>query len=205
MPDTEKLADGQQGTATVTVTTAETPKPESKKLDLTQEQLDKIIADRVARAVPSDYEELKALKEEKNAATEKEKTELQKAQESEAKAKRERDEARAETLKAKRETAIQLEAVSQGGDPELIALALAGDATIKVEDGQVVGVKEAVEALLVRKPNLKLGGVRQSGGEFGGTDGKTISEKIAELEKKGDRDSLREARTLKLTQTLARG
>jgi hypothetical protein len=204
MPETEKPADGQQSAETKTVT-VEVKKPENPERTFTQQELDDIVKARVARAVPEDYEELKKLKVAKDEEDEAKKNDLQKAQDAATKAKQERDEARAEALATKRETAIQLEAVAQGGDPELVAMALAKDETIKVEDGQVVGTKEAVEALLTRKPNLKTGGVRQSGGEFGGVNTATTSERIAELEAKGDPQSLAEARRLKVAQHLQSG
>src|SRR5436190_2011659 len=61
------------------------PEP-PKKLDLTQEDLDRIIADRVRRAQPADYAELQAIKAEHDAAAEATKTELQKAQDAAKKA-----------------------------------------------------------------------------------------------------------------------
>jgi hypothetical protein len=60
-----------------------------------------------------------------------------------------------------------------------------------------------VAALIERKPNLKTGGTRQSAGEFGGNDGATVAEKIAALEREGTKDSLREARRLKIRQGLS--
>lgn len=169
----------------------------------TQEQLDAIVQDRVARAKPADYDDLKQKAGEYDKLKEGEKTDLQKAQEAAAQAIRERDEALAGRNVATRAAAIQVEALRQGADEELVALALASDTSIEVKDGKVVGVKEAVEKLLERKPNLKVGAGRQSGGEFGGNDRKTVAEQIAALEQKGDKESMIKARDLKIAQMLA--
>lgn len=168
----------------------------------TQADLDRIVADRVARAKPADYDEAKAALEEKKRREEGEKTDLQKAQDELTQTKAERDEAQRRADETLRQAAVQIEALKQGADEELVALALAGDTSIEVKDGEVKGAKEAVEKLLERKPNLKTGGTRQSGGEFGGRDGTTVAEQIAALESKGDKASIAEARRLKIAQGL---
>lgn len=177
------------------------PKPDAGRT-FTQAELDAIVQDRVARAKPADYDALKTKAGEYDKLKEGEKSDLQKAQDAAAQATTERDAALRTAQEAQRSAAIQVEALKQGGDEELVALALATDDTVKVENGAVVGAKEAVEKLLERKPNLKVGQGRQSGGEFGGNDGTTVAEKIAALETKGDKASMSEARRLKIAQHL---
>lgn len=168
----------------------------------TQAELDAIVQDRVARAKPADYDEARAALEELNRRKEGEKSDLQKAQEERDREKARADGAEGRANEALRVAAIQVEALKQGADEELVALALASDDTIAVKDGKVTGAAEAVAKLLERKPNLKAGGVRQSGGEFGGVDGTTVAEQIAALESKGDKASVAEARRLKIAQQL---
>src|SRR5688500_512004 len=165
MPDSTRTpADGTTGTpdASATGTPAAEPKagdtnPQTGKT-FTQAELDAIIADRVARAKPADYDEAKAALAEKRAREEGEKTEIQKLTEQ-----RDAEKARADGSDQRANTAlrtaeIRIEALKQGADEELVAMALAADDTITVEkDGTVKGAKEAVEKLLDRKPNLKLG------------------------------------------------
>lgn len=178
-----------------------TPKPEDRTF--TQADLDRIVADRVARAKPADYDEAKAALDEKKRREEGEKTDLQKATEANQTLTQERDAARNEANAVRRDAAIQLEAFRQGADAELVALALASDDTIVVKEGKVEGVEKAVKALLERKPNLKLGGTPASGGEFGGRDGGTVVEQIRTLRQKGDKASLAEARRLEIAQQMA--
>jgi hypothetical protein len=212
MPEsTTPPADGTTGTpaATGDGTQSQTPAPTAGDTNpqtgktFTQEELNQIVADRVARAKPADYDEAKAAMAELNSIKEGQKTDLQKAQEAAESRKQERDSARSELNAARRTAEIRIEALKQGADEELTMALLANDATIKVEDGRVVGAAEAVAALIERKPNLKTGGTRQSAGEFGGNDGATVAEKIAALEREGTKDSLREARRLKIRQGLS--
>ena len=171
----------------------------------TQADLDRIVADRVARAKPADYDDAKAALEREKARIEGEKTELQKATDEAATAARERDEARSEAAATKREAAIMLEAFRQGADAELVVMALKESPEIKLDKGEVKGVEEAVKALQEKKPNLKVGGPTASGGHFGGADTTTVAETIAALERKGDPASLAEARELKIAQMIASG
>lgn len=199
-------ADGQQGTPPAEGTPptggapaqggAGTPNPEAPKT-FTQEDLDRIIAERLRRATPADYEDLKAKAAEYDKAKEAEKTELEKAQ-----AARERAEAKANEAEARAnatlvKAAIMTEASAQGAvDPEVVIALLAGDATITVEGDAVKGAKEAVKALLKDKPYLvKAATPGRSGGEFGGNDGKTLDEKIREAESKGDWKTARQLKT----------
>lgn len=197
-------ADGKQGDGNPQGEPQGQPKgnPEPVRT-FTQADLDRIVQERLARAVPADYEELKAKAGELDKMKEGEKTELQKAQEAAAEASKRDEASQAELAKVKRLTAIQLQAMAQGADADTVAALLADSKSITVKDGEVQGVKEAVEALLKEKPFLKIGG-HTSGGEFGGNDGKTIAEQIAELEAKGDRQSRSEARRLKINQAFSR-
>ena len=210
MPEsTAPPADGTTGTQTGTTETPPatgTPatKPEAGRT-FTEEQVNAIVQDRVARAKPSDYEEAKAALARENDRKEGEKSDLQKAQEATHQREAERDDARREADEVKRSAAVQIEALKQGADEELVALALANDTSIEVKDGKVVGAKEAVEKLLERKPNLKIGTGNRSGGEFGGTDGRTVAEDIAALERSGKKEDLAEARRLKIAQMIKAG
>lgn len=204
MPETQTPpADGTTGDAGAQTPAVGTINVETGKT-FTQADVDRIVADRVARAKPADYDEAKAALEEQRKRQEGEKTEIQKLTEANQTTQAERDAARREADEVRRGAAVQIEALKQGADEELVALALATDTSIEVKDGKVIGAKEAVEKLLERKPNLKIGGPgRQSGGEFGGVNQTTVHEQITALESKGDKASLAEARRLKIAQQLS--
>lgn len=179
------------------------PDPKAAERTFTQSELDAIVADRVKRAVPKDYESAKEKAAKLDSIEEQSKTDLQKANESATMSAKERDEARAEAAQIRRETAIQLEAARQGADSEIaLALLSSSDAISIGKDGKITGAKEAVEALIVSKPNVRvsaIGAGHANGGEFGGNDQKSLAEQIQTLEAKGDRQSLSEARRLKIT------
>lgn len=207
MPDTTTApADGTTGTQTP----AATPPAEGQGggtppagRTFTQAELDAIVQDRVARAKPADYDEAAAALAREKARAEGEKSDLQKAQDAQRASDEKATAAERRAEEALRTSEIRIEALKQGADEELVALALSADSSVEVKDGKVVGAKEAVEKLLERKPNLKIGASRQSGGEFGGTDGSTVHEQIIALEAKGDKDSMAQARRLKIAQQLA--
>lgn len=181
-----------------------TKQPEEKTVTLKQSELDQMIQDRALRATAAkypDYDDLKAKAAQFDASQEEKKTEIEKANEARSQAERERDSARAEALATKRETAIMVEASKQGADIDTVQVLLANSEDIVVTDGKVVGVSAAVAKLLEAKPHLKLGTPRASGaGDFGGNDGLAVPDRIRELEKKGDKASLAEARDLKYRQ-----
>jgi len=206
MPDsTETPADGTQGEATPATETSATIKVEAGKT-FNEEQVNALIKDRLARAKPADYDEAKAALDRERARLEGEKTDLEKAKEDSEAAQRERDEARSEIAAVRRQSAIMLEAFQQGADAEMVVLALEKSPDIKVaKDGQVEGVKEAVTALLERKPNLRVGGPTASGGHFGGAETSTVAEEIASLEREGTAESIRKARDLKIGQMITSG
>jgi len=204
----------EQTTPPANVTQGEpTPTTETVKVTETttgqfsQDQVNQTIQDRLARVKPpEDYEEAKAALEAQRKREEGEKTELEKAKEDSEAAQRERDEARSEIAAVRRQSAIMLEAFQQGADAEMVVLALEKSPDIKVtKDGQVEGVKEAVAALLERKPNLKVGGPTASSGHFGGAETSTVAEEIAALEREGTAESIRKARDLKIGQMITSG
>jgi hypothetical protein len=140
-------ADGTTGTDEPEAqTTTEAKVSVTGTKTFTQAELDHAIQERLARAKPADYDEAKAALEEKRKRDEGEKTALQKAEEKlkeEGEARKTADQRANDAL---RTAEIRIEALKQGGDEELIAMALAADPTVKVENGEVVGAKEAVEA-----------------------------------------------------------
>jgi len=189
-------ADGQQG-APDSGEGASAPKPEPT---FTQPQVDKIVEDRLRRerAQYEDYETLKAKAAKVDEFEAAQKSDLEKAQAATSQAQAERDAALKAAETTKREAAIQLAAASQGADADLVFAVLRDSETITITDGKVDGVDEAVKKLLEAKPYLKIGAVRQSGGEFSGKESETLKDKIKALELKGDRDSIAEARGLKI-------
>lgn len=199
--ETKGPADGQPPEPEAKPPTEPKTQPEEKTVTLKQSELDQMIQDRALRETRtkySDYDELKAKAEKFDAGQEEQKTELEKAQEARVAAEKERDTARAETTTTRRETAILVEASKQGADTDLVMAMLANSDDIVIADGKVVGVQAAVAKLLEEKPHLKTGTPRASGaGDFGGNDGQSVPDRIRELEKKGDKASLAEARDLK--------
>lgn len=201
---------GQTGTQTGTQTSGQgTQTPEAgNNATFTQADVDRILKERLARATPADYEDLKAKAAKFDQLEESQKTELQKAQDkataAETKAAETIANANARLMRAE----ITMEAAKQGADADLLIAYLAGKDDISVDkDGNVTGVADAVKKALKDKPALKLATESRSsgGGEFGGTDGKTVAQQIAELERKGDRASLEQARELKIGQMMGGG
>lgn len=193
MPDpTTSPADGQQGSAGAGAPAAGAgaPNPAPAKT-FTQEELDAIVQARVARAIPSDYEDLKKLRDKVKEQEDKDKSELQRAKDEAAQEKAARAAAETRANALVRRTAIIEEAVRQNAaDTDIVLALLAGDDSVTVkDDGTVVGAKQAVEKLLKDKPLLVKGKTATpstSGGEFGGQDVKTLDARIKEAEAKGD-------------------
>jgi hypothetical protein len=217
MPEPTKPADGSEaGGAAGAVDDKKVVPPEAPKpiTFSSQEELDRIIADRVRRAIPSDYEDLKKLKAAKDAEAEAEKTELQKEKDARKAAEvaaKEKD-SRANTKLVRAE--LLTEAAAQNAlDSDIVVALLQGSTDITVNDeGEVRGAKEAVAKLLKDKPILVKGKVAASGAEFGGNDPKARVAKIAELEARMNDPKLsqserqaagRDARSLKLEQNIA--
>jgi len=180
-----KPADGTTGTPKLEATAAATGVASGKPpRTFSQDELDAIVEARLKRAIPSDYDELKALKVAKDADDESKKTELQRAQDAEKEAKKEAKDAL--TLANTRIKRATLLIEAQGTlDPGLVADLLVNSADISVDkNGTVTGTKEAVAALLKEKPYLAKGGLPgKAGGEFGGVDKVTGAEKIKQLER----------------------
>ncbi len=201
------------GTGTGNPPEGDPPKPPEAPKPVTfasQEELDRLIADRVRRAKPADYDELVALRTAKEAEEEAKKTEQQKQdderKERERKTNEKNSKANAKLIRAE----VLAEATALNAlDADIVAQLLMGSKDIRVDDeGEVTGAKEAVAALLTDKPSLVKGKTPgASGGEFGGNDPKTRNAKIAELELKANDPKLtmserqvaaREARAIKL-------
>src|SRR5574337_85145 len=200
MPDlTTPPADGQQGTPPTDGGTGTPPaKPEKT---FTQAELDAIIEQRLKRAVPADYEELKTIAAKAKEKEDQEKTELQKATEAQALAEKRAREAVENANARLRKAAIIEEATLQGAaDNEIVIALLASSDDITVEDdGTVKGVKKAVGDLLKAKPFLAKGAAgTASGGQFGGQQHQSIDEKIAAAEAKGDYAEVRRLKVQKM-------
>lgn len=172
-------------------------KPEAGKV-FTQEELDAILADRLKRAVPKDYEALKEKAEKFDQAEQAKKDEATREREARQEADRKAAEREAKANAKLKRAAILEEASKQNAaNTAAVVRMLESDDTIEVnDDGEVAGVETAVKKLLKEIPEL----VKKTGarGEFGGTDGKPVADRIRELEQKGDRESLAEARRLKI-------
>lgn len=199
MPDpTTPPADGQQGTPQDAGAGAPPAKPEKT---FTQAELDAILEARLKRAVPPDYEELKAIAAKAKEKEDQEKTDLQKAQEAAALAEKTAREAVEKANARIRRAAIIEEATAQGAaDNEVVIALLASDPDITVEDdGAVKGAKKAVAELLKSKPFLARQGGTASGGQFGGQQHQSIDEKIAAAEAKGDWAEARRLKVQKMT------
>lgn len=164
-----------------------TTPPEKVAKTFTQEELDAIVEARLKRAIPADYESLKTLKAERDAAEEASKTELQKEKDARAAAEAKGAEALSNANRRLIRAAIIEQAASQGAvDADTVAALLAGTEDITVnEAGDVQGAKKAVADLLKAKPFLGKTAPGSSGsGEFGGNDPKDKAGKIIELEQK---------------------
>ena len=144
----------------------------------TQSELDVIVKDRLAREKEkySGFDELKKKAEQWAAHEEAQKTELQKAQEAAQTALSEKDQA----LKVANDRMIRAEFISEASRLNVAhpedAYALADRAGVQIsDDGKVIGVNEAVKAL-VEGGRLPLTGKPKAPGMDGGAGG-------------GDRDS----------------
>lgn len=201
MPEaTDKPADDTTGSGAA-APEGEKPKSEATKT-FTQEELDAIVQDRLKRAVPKDYEELKAKAAKVDEAEEAAKTDLQKEKEARLESERAAKERNSKADAKLRRAAILSEAATQGtSDADIVVALLMNSADITVDDdGEVSGVKEAVRKLLKDKPVLVKGtNASASGGEFGGKDQETLAERIKAAEAKGD---WKLSRQLKLAQVV---
>lgn len=158
----------------------------------TQEELDSVIEARLQRERSkfADYEGLKEKAKAFDEAEAAKKSELERAQAEVQKAKDESSAALARANGVLKRAAILAEAANQkAADPDTVAMLLLNAESISVnEDGEVTGAKDAVKKLLKDKPFLagqtSSGG--SSGGEFGGGEGPSLAQQIADAEAKGD-------------------
>lgn len=163
---------------------------------LTQDQVDKLIEKRLARAKRKWEEDAEAARRREQMSAE----ERLKAEKEEA------EKRAAERVDAANKRAIQAEAKVQaaalGIRPERIAhaLRLADLSGVDVDDAgepDAKTIKTALESVVKDLPELKGSGAGRNGGEFSGGDHQpeNLDDKIREAEKAGD---LRLARSLKL-------
>lgn len=150
----------------------------------TQAELDTIIADRLSRAKPSDYDELKTKAAEHDKAQEAGRSDLEKAQAAQAKAEGERDTANSRVDKMLINTALTTEAEKAGAINVNAVIAMAAE-SVSFKDGEVAGAAAAVKALKTSEPTL-FGEPKKQGAEFGGQTPSSVSEQIKEAEAKGD-------------------
>lgn len=198
MPEgTEEGSTEQKTETTQTETTQTTGKEEAK---FTQAELDAILKQRLARAVPADYEDLKTKAGKLDALEAGQKTELDKAIERANRAEAKTSQVEANANSKLKRAAIMVEAAKQNSsDAEVVVALLVSSEDITVDkEGNVEGVEAAVKKLLKDKPILGKANAGASGGEFGGNAQKTIDEQIAEAEKKGD---VMEAMRLKMAKS----
>ncbi len=135
----------------------------------TQDELDRIIAERLHRAVPANLDELRSKAAEFDKLQEGQKSELQKAQERAAQAERAGAEALAKAGAALKRAALLAAATAQKAiDPETVAQLLAASGEVTVDGDAVAGADEAVKKLLKEKPFLATPGATTTGGQAGG-------------------------------------
>jgi len=143
-----------------------------RALTMTQAELDGRIAKAVQRAVRpfSDYQELKAAKDELETLRGSSQTTEQRLQNERDRLVRERDQAMQRATNNQVRAAVVAEAAKQGSvNPDDVA-ALIDRADLEITDTGVEGVEEAVRALLAAKPYLAGGSgrSRRSGAEMNG-------------------------------------
>jgi hypothetical protein len=201
MPDITLPVDGDAGDTGNgdAGTDAQSQGEAPKAITLTQEELDAIVANRLKRAQPKDYDALKAKAEKYDAAEAAKRTAEEQAQADKAAAESAAAERTAKADAKLRRAAIISEATAQKAvDPDIIVALLQGSDSISVDDdGEVDGAKEAVKALLKLKPFLAGKASQNSGGEFGGNDPASIDEKIAQAERAGDMAGARDLKIAK--------
>ena len=189
---------------TVTVTGTATPEtpaptPEAPKLQLTQEEINAIVQDRLSRERAKTEPELTEARRKAKAFDDLEakgKTELQLANDRAVAAEADRDKSRSEANATLRTAALLTEAASQGAaSAEVVARLLRDEESVTVDKGTVKGAKEAVADLLKANPFLKKSAAAPaaSGAPFNGNAaGKTLDQLIADAEKAGDyKESIR--------------
>lgn len=162
----------------------------------TQEEVDRIVQERVRRATPADYADLQKLKEQHDAAEEAKKSELEKAQAKATAAETKAAEAIAKANRTLRRAAIlAAAAAANAADADTIAVLLESSEDVTVdEDGTVKGAKKAVADLLKEKPFLagQSGGgtPSRSGTAFGGQEPQGGAQTAASLRQKAQDPTL---------------
>lgn len=151
-----------------------TPDPAEAKT-FTQDQVDRIVQDRLARAKatpPADYDDLKAKAAKFDELEQANKTELEKAQERAAQLEKEAADAKALAQRTKVDSAIVAEAARRGADTEAVldATSLRGSLEFD-DDGAPTNIAEAVDALLKAKPFLVTGGPTRGSADQGARPG----------------------------------
>lgn len=137
----------------------------------TQDQVDRIVQDRLARAKatpPADYEDLKAKAAKFDELEQSQKTEIEKAMERASAAERERDQALLQAQEQTLRTAIIGAAAGKLADPS-DAVALIDRSAVEFgKDGSPTNVGELVSSLLEAKPHLAAsGGARGTSADQG--------------------------------------
>ena len=170
---------------------APTPQTPPEKT-FTQAELDEILKQRLARAVPADYDDLKSKAQKLDELEAANKTEVERALAKAEKAEKERSETEARANATLKRAAIIEAAASQNAADTSVVVALlinSEDVTIG-KDGEITGAEKAVKDLLKEKPFLVKGqSAGASGGEFGGESPKGLADQIAAAEAKGDYDA----------------
>lgn len=155
------------------------PQPADEPRTFTQDDVDRIVKDRVARVKatpPDDYEELKSAKEELDRIKAENQTELERAQSRAAELERQAADAIADRQDALLRSAVVAEAARKNVvDPDA-AVALIDRASLEfADDGSPTNIASAMDELLKAKPYL-VGGGRSGGsadlGARGGDAGK---------------------------------
>lgn len=188
-------------TTSVDDTTTTTDAPRS----FSQEEVDRIVKDRLARAKatpPADYEEAKRKAALLDQLEEAQATELEKAQKAAAEAQAERDKILAEAKETRLRAAIIAEAAKSDRkvvDPEAVVALLDRSALELADDGTPTNIAAAMDSLLEARPYLVAkqeatrGSADQGAREIGGIKQMTDAE-LKALHAAGKHDEIAKAR-----------
>lgn len=171
-----------------------TPNPKSDPAPaktFTQDDVDRIVQDRLARAKstpPSDYEELKAKAAKLDEFEAKNKSDLEKLSDRAAALERERDEARLQLQEQSVRTALISEAAKKNAvDPDAVVSLVDRSSLEFNDDGSPKNVDQVVTALLDAKPYLT--GKPSSGSADQGSRGGTGVTQVTREELRGMSDA----------------
>lgn len=143
---------GEETTTTAEPSRADTPKT------FTQDELDRVIAERLRREREkfSDYDALREKASKFDELDAAQKTELERAVTRAEAAEKARDEALGRAKQTARASALIAAAVKAGAvDPDAVVALVAADAVEVGDDGNAKGADDAVKALLDAKPYLR--------------------------------------------------